>query len=129
MKKLYLVLLLVASVFLHGCASMAEGDTESLVIITDRNHDRTATVCEASNGKDTWSVLYPFQVEIDSSGKDITIECDNGEQSGSAVIESTVQGGFLASNILIDFCIFSCIIDFSTGAIYEYPDTVRVPMR
>lgn len=112
-----------------GCASMAEGDTESLVIIPENNRDRLATVCQADNGREKWSVLHPFQIEIDSTRRDLTVECVNGEQKGSVVIEPNVQGGFLVSNILLDFCFITCLVDFSTGAIYEYQDVVKVPMK
>ena len=123
------VFIILALIFLSGCAGMTRGGDQNIMVRTSGNIDRLGTQCKLTGNGQEISILAPAVVTVDRSGRDLKIECENDSQKGVVVAKSSTNGGLVGLNVLMDFCTISCIIDFSTGAIYDYQEKVTVPMR
>jgi len=101
-----------------------------MTLATKGDIDKRDTECELRNTKGAWTTDYKESIVIRRDYNDLIINCENDEQEGELVIESDVSVGYMALNFIIwDFCTISCIVDHSTGALYEYPLNISVPMR
>lgn len=128
MKKLLTAVTVTA--LLSGCSSIMEGSTQQLSINTLNSVDKNNTTCKIVNDKGNWFTDGIDTTTIKKSNKDITIRCENETQEGETVLVSETKVGYMLANAIIwDLCTISCLIDHSTGALYEYPSSVQIPMR
>lgn len=122
----------LGATLLSGCASIMDGSTQSISIQPMRNGVIAQnTTCTITNSKGSWVVPGGSSVVVKKSRADLNVSCaDNSTQhTGIATGSRSTQVGYAVANFFIwDLCTISCIIDFGTGAIYEYPSQVVVPM-
>ena len=116
MKKLALV---VAVLNLTGCASMFTGTTSTINVTSTP----TGADCDlAGHGVHT-----PGNIVISKSPDDITANCQKeGYLAGSTRVESSFNPVTLVDTLLMLPGVLAYIIDFSTGAAFEYPEQVSI---
>ncbi len=115
-----------------GCASIMNGSTQSVSAMPMQGgRIVTDATCTIASKEGTWVSLGGMAAVVDRSSDDISVRCESDTAgTGIASASSSVQGAKIAANFfLIDLCIISCPIDFGTGAAFEYPSQVQVPMR
>lgn len=125
MKSLLTVAVLAA---LTGCASIVGSKTQSVSIQTSADsQDLTGANCTLSNDEGRWQVTSPGSVVVHKSTADLSIACvvANGF-GGNAVAVSKANLG-VWGNILFGG-IPGYVIDRYTGAGFNYPTTIRVPL-
>lgn len=127
MKK---ILLAISGIYLAmnlgGCATIISGDSEDISISTSPNLD---AVCEAKNSRGVWTVpSAPGNVLVKRSSSNLVINCKTKDgYKGTRVINSGIKGA-AAGNLLIGGVIGGGI-DAATGAAFDYPSDIVVPMR
>ncbi len=116
MNKLALV---VAVLNLTGCASMFTGTTSTINVTSTP----TGADCDlAGHGVHT-----PGNIVISKSPDDITANCQKeGYLPGSTRVESSFNPVTLVDTLLMLPGALAYIIDFSTGAAFEYPEQVSI---
>ena len=124
-------LLLALSVFallLSGCATVMEGSDQNINIQT-LNCDDAVVTCMVSNDDTAATVRPPGSVNVEKSSKPITVECANKDKSvtGRVLVDSGYEtmglGNLLAGGII------GVGVDAATGAMWEYPSSVIVPLQ
>ena len=116
MKKLVLV---CAALSLNGCASMFTGTT-SIVNVTSTP---TGADCDIAGR----GVHTPGNVSLSKSGDDLIANCQKeGHVPGSTRVESSFNAVTLLDTFLGIPGALAYIIDFSSGAAWEYPDHVNI---
>ena len=135
MAKLNLLFTVVlsGSILMTGCASMIEGSTQSVALTPIKNGiiNNKAT-CTASNKKGSWVTAGGGSVILKKASDDLQVRCVDNETNVvgmQTAPKSTKVGWAVANFFLWDFCTISCLIDFGTGSIYEYPSQVQVQMQ
>ena len=125
MKSLLTVAVLAA---LTGCASITGSKTQSVSIQTSADSQALdGANCTLSNDEGRWLVTSPGTVGVHKSTADLSIACivRNGF-GGNAVAVSKANLG-VWGNILFGG-IPGYVIDRYTGAGFNYPATIRVPL-
>jgi hypothetical protein len=128
MKKIFTVSALVLS--MTGCATILQGTNDN-VSIHALGATEKLTECTIKAGDNSYNTIGKVdQVVLDRSSKDLVIQCENQSQEGTAVVESSFNGAWLAADLLWDLCILtlSCPIDAATGAFFDYPNQIHVEM-
>jgi hypothetical protein len=116
MKKLVLV---CAVLNMTGCASMFTG-TSSIVNVTSTPSGADCDI--AGRGVHT-----PGNVSLSKSGDDLIANCQKeGYLPGSTRVESSFNAVTLLDTFLGIPGALAYIIDFSTGAAFEYPEQVSI---
>lgn len=128
MKKLALSLALTS--MLSGCASFIDGKHQTMTLMTKNNTEESVTNCQLTNSKGLWISSAQDSLVVQRDYDDLLITCENDKQKGETTVTSSASYGFMALNaIIFDLCTISCIVDHHTGALYEYPTTVVIPME
>lgn len=117
---------------LTGCASIISGSTQSIAVMPLQGGQiDPTTTCTATNRKGSWVTPGGGSVVVKKARDDLQIRCVDSEsqQVGIHGAPRTTQVAFVVANFIIwDLCTISCLIDFNSGAIYEYPSQVQVVM-
>jgi len=119
--------LLAVVLFLPACASIVEGSTQSISVSTT---PKNGAECKLVNDVGTWYVgQTPGSVSVKRSASAIKATCahDTLSLSGSAVAESRTKG--LAWGNVLAGGIIGGAVDMSTGAAYDYPPEIVVPLK
>lgn len=111
---------------LTGCASIVSGQIQSLTVETPGCEEAT---CELSNNKGRWYVSKtPGSVNVHRSYEDLTAICrPEGGEPQSLTVKSTTKG-MAFGNILVGG-IIGAGVDMSSGAAYDYPNLLSVPLQ
>ncbi|MEZ5776510.1 MAG: hypothetical protein R3D33_17920 [Hyphomicrobiaceae bacterium] len=110
---------------LPACASIVEGSTQSLSVATT---PRSGAECRLVNDAGTWYVgRTPGSVSVKRSASAIKVACSLDKQTGTAVAESRTKG--LAWGNVLAGGIIGGAVDMSTGAAYDYPPEIVVPLK
>lgn len=117
---LAMVVLLIAT----GCASITTGTTQSIAV--DTNPSKPAE-CKATNDKGSWLVKTPGSLTVNKSGGPLSIACECPDGWGGINAVQSTTGGAVYGNILVGG-IIGAAVDMSSGAAYQYPATVVVPI-
>jgi hypothetical protein len=118
-----------AMLALGGCASIVDGQTQSLSVKTQDAASRevVGARCTLSNDKGSWFLTTPGSVGVHRSYKDLAVSCQAPEQpAGKAVVKSATKG--MAFGNLLVGGIVGAGVDVATGAAYDYPQLVTVTM-
>lgn len=118
-------LLLLAALMLPACASIVEGSTQSLSVSTT---PKSGAECKLMNDAGTWYVGgTPGSVSVKRSASAIKVTCTHDRLAGTAVAQSRTKG--LAFGNILAGGIIGGAVDMSTGAAYDYPPEIVVPLR
>lgn len=113
------------SLFLTGCASIVDGVNQSVSVETTPAHNAN---CALTSDKGRWYVnSTPGSVVIHRSFSDMLIECKKEGYESIAMPVKSHAKPLIFGNIIFGGVI-GVIIDFVTGAGFDYPNNIQVPM-
>lgn len=119
------VLALAISLVLPGCASITTGQNQPLSLETVPCRGAT---CKLTNDKGTWFVNgTPGTVTVQRAYGDMIVICEKDDYKSNPTIVSSATKGMAFGNILAGG-IIGAAIDAGTGAAYDYPAVISVPM-
>lgn len=126
MKNLSLVLSLLVFGLLTGCASIVSGHQQSVSVTTDPVKGAN---CTLENNKGTWYVpSTPGSVVINRSYENLNVDCKKkGYPKVHKVVSSSTKA-ILAGNLIFGGPVGGAV-DVATGAAYDYPQEIRVPIE
>jgi hypothetical protein len=129
MTKPFLTLFaLAAATQLIGCASIVSGTNQSVSVETRANADPVVgATCKLTNNKGTWFVTTPGSATVHRSFEDLQIRCDKEALDPAISSVKSSTKGMAFGNILFGGLI-GAGVDISTGAAYDYPVLITVPM-
>lgn len=111
-------------IILSGCASIVEGTTQSVAVTTP---PADGAKCTLVSSEGTWYVMSPGNAQVHKTKNNLNVTCKkDGYQDASVVIEPHFNGATLG-NVLAGGVI-GIGIDAATGANFNYPETIAVPM-
>jgi hypothetical protein len=122
--------LLALAALAGGCASIAGGNIQKIQVEAQtRDGAPIAGVnCTLRNDKGNWRILTPGDTTIVRSHKAMEVRCDKASlPPGGASVASGIRAEMLG-NLLVIGGSLGAVFDHTTGAAYEYPETVRVVM-
>ena len=109
---------------LSGCASIVEGTTQSLAVTTP---PADGAKCVLTSSEGTYYVTSPGNAIVHKTKNDLSIVCNKDGFNEAHFTLSPHFNGATAGNILAGG-IIGIGIDAATGANYNYPPSVAVPM-
>lgn len=116
--------ILLLSYLLVSCASVTTGKHQSIAVSTP---PETGAFCQLSNDKGTWYINHtPGSVTINRAYSDLTVACKKDNKVGTLVVKSSIKG-MTAGNIILGGVI-GLAVDAGTGAGYDYPTLITVPL-
>ncbi len=125
LKKL---ILLLSALVMVGCATVTGGgNSQAISVSTVNEYGKTVdgAACNIHNDKGNWKLSSPEQVTITKSSKPILVRCEKAPSlPGTATVESSVRGAMFGN--LIAGGLIGAAIDHSSGAAYEYPESIKV---
>ncbi len=126
--KIQFILLGIISTQIIGCASIVNGQNQSISIETKTDSGTiSGASCKLSNNKGTWFVTSPGSTTVHRSAEDLAIRCEKEPiEAGIASIKSSTKG-MAFGNILFGG-IIGAGVDISTGAAYDYPTLITIMM-
>ncbi|MDO9285453.1 MAG: PDZ domain-containing protein [Aquabacterium sp.] len=111
---------------LQGCASIVSGSTQVVSVDTP---GCPGARCELSNDKGKYFVTStPGTVTLGRSYNNLQVTCTREGASSDPVSVASTTKGMAFGNILIGGVI-GAGVDVSTGAAYDYPQFITVPMQ
>lgn len=124
MRATTIALLTSCLTVLSACASIVQGSSQRFTVIQPAQ----PTSCSITNGRGTVQAVTPNTVFVKKSKTDIKVTCVDQARGlqGEQKVESHLEN-WTAGNILIGGLI-GLGIDAGTGAMWEYPKEVSVPM-
>lgn len=121
-------ILFAAMPLLGGCASIVTGQHQSVSVETIGEAGNVGGAqCKLSNNKGIWYVTSPGSTMVQRSFEDLAVSCEKqGFTPGLAAFKSTTKS-MAFGNILFGGVI-GAGVDMSTGAAYDYPSLLTVPL-
>lgn len=117
--------LALCATLLSACASMTTGSYQSVAVTT--TPAVIGAQCEARNDRGTWAIdNTPGSATIHRSYSDLTVSCSGAGMAGTARVRSATKGMAVAN--VLNGVVIGGTIDANTGAAYDYPASVTVPM-
>ena len=123
-KKLLAAMALACVALCSGCASIVNGQNQSVSVNTPGCEP---AACTLTNEKGTWFVNTPGSVVVRRAYGAMAVSCvKEGFAPGTATIASATKG-MAFGNILLGGVI-GAGVDIGTGAAYDYPELITVSM-
>ena len=125
MKKI--IFSLVAISMLSGCATLIKGKTKDINVLTSTGEEAEVDVVSASG---TQTVIIPSVVNVKRDNRAITILVKDTEKTraSTTVVSEKVELWTVGNLFLSWFGLTGTTTDASTGAMWDYDDTVVVPV-
>lgn len=119
---------LVAAINLGGCASIVNGQNQSVSVETSSaGESLVGATCTLGNDKGTWLVTTPGSTVVHRSYADLKVKCEKAPlEPGLATAKSSTKA-MAFGNILFGGVI-GVGVDVATGAAYDYPVLLSVVM-
>ncbi len=116
---------LCLAVLLPGCATIMEGTGQTVSI----NTDPSGALCRVSRNGATLGEISstPGSVRVDKSKNDISVSCSKDGYKTATISQSPSFNGSTFGNILLGG-IVGAGVDAATGANYNYPGTLHIPL-
>lgn len=110
---------------LSGCASIVSGNNQSLSV---QSTPVSGAECKLTNDKGTWFVpSTPGTVTVHRAYGAMVVECHKSGYSGLVKADSSTKG--MAFGNILAGGVIGAGVDMGTGAAYDYPDLITVPMK
>jgi hypothetical protein len=111
-----------------GCASIVNGHNQSLSVkATSDGGDVSGAQCELKNDKGTWFTTTPGTVTVRRSYADLLVSCRMKDADpGTLSVKSSTKG--MAFGNLIFGGVIGAGVDVASGAAYDYPSLISVPL-
>lgn len=128
MSRIVTCFVAVVATQIVGCASIVNGQNQSVSVETRTDAGSLAGAqCQLSNNKGTWYVTTPGSATVHRSFEDLSVRCDkDAHEPGMASVKSSTKA--MAFGNIIFGGIIGAGVDMSTGAAYDYPTLISVPM-
>jgi len=124
MKVASLAALAALGTLVSGCASIVEGTTQSVAVTTS---PVAGAACVLTSTEGTYYVTTPGNAIVHKTKNDLAIVCKHdGYQDAKTILPSHFNGATVGN--VIAGGVIGIGIDAATGANYNYPDSVNVPM-
>lgn len=118
-NKPILIALTIAILTNTGCAAMFTGTTSNINI--------TSTPSGADCDVSGHGVHTPGNVVVEKSSSNLSVVCQKeGYEAGTSKAESTFNTVALVNILTVYGMVIGFIIDFATGAAWEYPSHINV---
>lgn len=126
--KLNKVLLLTVMTQLVGCASIVNGQNQSVSVETKTESGVVSGAsCKLTNNKGAWFVTSPGTTTVQRSFEDLNILCEKDLlEPGLALVKSSTKT--MAFGNIIFGGVIGVGVDVATGAAYDYPALISVFM-
>lgn len=124
MKRLKILVTLLALSILSSCASITTGQNQSVSV---NSHPHSGATCHLTNDKGKWYVTTPGSVTVTRSYSELTITCTKEDMHGTVAHKSSTKG-MAFGNILLGGLI-GAAVDMGTGSAYDYPTDITCPMQ
>ena len=122
-------LLITALTALSSCATLDQGETQSIIVDTINNTATAQTKCTLTNEEGQWVVIPNNPSIIHRDGNEMAVECSNpGQQGKISIAPYNFHGNLLMVDLFLDICLISCAIDGYKNSWFSYPETIPVPM-
>lgn len=110
---------------LSACASIVEGSTDRVNILTNPPSNAS---CTLANSRGSYSTLGSGTASVKKSKSDLNVSCLDTQTGakGQSTVASDVEA-WAFGNILLGGLI-GLGVDWGTGAAYDYPDSATVPL-
>lgn len=121
--------LLLASTQIVGCASIVNGQNQSLSVETRTQGGESipGATCKLTNNKGSWFVTTPGSTTVQRSLEELAVKCEKEPiEAGVASFKSSTKA-MAFGNILFGGFI-GAGVDIATGAAYDYPALLTVLM-
>lgn len=114
--------------FLGGCASIVSGQNQSVSVeAVSPSGPVTGAQCQLTNNKGTWFVSTPGSTMVQRSFEDLAVRCEKAGYEPNVLTFKSATKGMAFGNILFGGLI-GASIDVSTGAAYDYPTLLTIPL-
>ena len=125
MRTIFIYSALASISLLSGCASIVSGQHQSLSVATPGCEKAN---CELQNDEGKWYVpITPGTVTVNRSYQELLVKCaKEGHEAATVSVKSTTKG-LAFGNILLGG-IIGAGVDMASGAAYDYPTEISVPM-
>jgi hypothetical protein len=125
--KLYLIPLVM--LIGNGCASVIEGNDQTINVSVAGCEEYKGVTCTVTNDEGSSLLTPPASVSVEKDKDSLTVMCSSadGLARGQSAHESSYEA-WNAGNILIGG-IIGIGVDAATGAMWKYPDAIVVPMK
>jgi hypothetical protein len=111
-----------------GCASIVDGSNQSLSVETTFKGVAVAGAqCALTNNKGTWFVTTPGTVTVHRSYDAMNVKCTDAGYTPVILSSTSSTKGMAFGNLLFGGLI-GAGVDMSTGAAYDYPKLITVPL-
>lgn len=120
--------LLVCVSLTTGCASIVNGQNQSISVETRQNAASVAGAnCKLSNNKGTWYVTSPGSTVVRRSYEDLSVRCEKeGLDPGIVSVKSATKA--MAFGNVIFGGVIGAGVDMANGSAYDYPQLITVEM-
>lgn len=120
--------LLVCVSLTTGCASIVNGQNQSISVETRQNAASVAGAnCKLSNNKGTWYVTSPGSTVVRRSYEDLSVRCEKeGLDPGIVSVKSATKA--MAFGNVIFGGVIGAGVDMANGSAYDYPPLITVQM-
>lgn len=110
---------------LSGCATIIEGTTQSVSVTST---PATGAKCKLQSGEGVWYVTTPGSVTIHKTKTTLDVSCSkDGFADASKAVRPHFNGATLGNIILGG--LIGVGVDAATGADFNYPQAIDVPMK
>jgi hypothetical protein len=124
MKKSNAAAVAAVAIFVSGCASIVEGTTQSISVTTTPVGGAN---CVLTSSEGTYYVTTPGNVTVHKTKNDLAVVCKHdGYVDAKTAVPSHFNGATVGN--VIAGGVIGIGIDAATGANYNYPESVDVPM-
>lgn len=110
---------------LSSCASITTGSNQSLSVNTEPDNEAS---CTLTNDKGNWYINHtPGTVTVNRSFSNMTVVCKKNNKSGVVEVKSSCNATNVGNVIFGGF--IGLAVDAGTGAGYNYPSIIYVPLK
>ena len=128
-KQIFKMAAFAALLATTGCASIVDGANQSLSVKTVNGaSDVGGAQCELDNSKGSWFVTTPGSVTVHRAFGDLTVKCNAPGYSAAPVKVSSTTKAMALGNAVFGGVV-GVGVDMSTGAAYDYPELITVPLQ
>jgi len=127
MKNVVRALVVFAMVPLAACATIVDGQTQSLSVQTASVGDTVGGAqCSLQSGRGTWFVTTPGTVVVHRAAN-LNVNCSKDGYKPATKVVTAGSNWWVMGNIIFGGLIGD-IVDISDGAQWSYPNLITVPM-
>jgi hypothetical protein len=126
--KKYRILVVVVASQIVGCASIVNGQNQSISVETRSEIGSISGAnCKLSNNKGTWFLSSPGTTTVQRSFEDLSVKCEKDLMEPGLLSVKSSTKAMVFGNILFGGPI-GAGVDVATGAAYDYPPIITVFM-